>query len=218
MIGARWPRNAGAFDKFQRRRIAMELFFQEVFGHCARLLGAKAGPRFGLGNLMLKADDFAARGDVDEILLFLQRPEPAIGPAPQVEARAHQLTGTLQTDLAFEKRLGLVVEVEARRLVVIGETVALVAEEFFRLRPCAVAAHAKVDGGLGKCVVEIADGEPERAGQHRQADGDEAEVGGAEAFRHKVAVAEALDSAGLQEDSIGTIWERPTARLLRKGK
>jgi hypothetical protein len=58
-------------------------------------------------------------------------------------------------------------------------------QEAFGLRAGLLARDAEIDGGLRESAVEIARGELDGGRQQEQANGQEAEVGAAEAFRHR---------------------------------
>ena len=80
---------------------------------------------------MLEAREFARGSDIDAILLLLKRPEPAVGPAPQPDARSHDAVGLLQAGFALQERFGVVVVAEAGSATVTGGWEALLPEEAF---------------------------------------------------------------------------------------
>ena len=150
----------------------------------AGLVGGGGGAGGVFGDLVPKAGEFAARRDVDAELLFLQRAEPAVGPAPEPDAGPHDAVGLFESRLALEECLGVVVEGEAGGLAVAGRVVVLAGEESGGERLAFGAVDAEVDGGLGKGAVEVADGEPGRRGEEGEADRQEAVVGAVEAVFH----------------------------------
>ena len=93
---------------------------RKIFGEGAGFAGGigRAAPRLR-GISCSKPTSSPARRDVDAELLFLQGPKPAIGPAPQADARAHDPVGLLQSGLALEEGFGVVVEGEAGGLPVV---------------------------------------------------------------------------------------------------
>src|SRR5262249_9932274 len=122
---------------------------------------------------MLKTGYLAAGGDVHPEFLFLERPEPAVRPAPQPHAASHDLIGFFQAELALEEGLGLVVEAEAGSLPIASGAVSLQAQELLGQDLGLHSAHREINGGLGKGAVEILGREPDGDEQREEADRQE---------------------------------------------
>src|SRR5262249_3111002 len=134
---------------------------------------------------MLKTGYLAAGGDVHPEFLFLERPEPAVRPAPQPHAASHDLIGFFQAELALEEGLGLVVEAEAGSLPIASGAVSLQAQELLGQDLGLHSAHREINGGLGKGGVEILGREPDGDEQREEADRQETAVGARESLRHE---------------------------------
>ena len=70
----------------------------------ARACSAVAAGRAALRQSRGRSRQFAARRDLDAELFLLQRAEPAIGPAPEAHAGAHDLVGAFQAELRVRGR------------------------------------------------------------------------------------------------------------------
>ena len=149
-IHARGPRHFGRLHEFHGRRIAAERGAQKIFGQRARRSGVDGRARRFLGDLVLKAHELAGRRDIDAVLFFLQRAEPAVAPAPQPHPRPHDAVGAFQARFPLQEGLGLVVEIETRGLPVAVHGVMPLIEKTCGQGLRAGAIHPEIDGSLGK--------------------------------------------------------------------
>ena len=133
---------------------------------------------------MLEAHELAGRRDIDAVLLFLERAEPAVAPAPQPHAGSHDAVGAFQARFPLEERLCLIVEIESRGLPVAADGVISFPEEARGQRLRVAAIYAEIDRRLGKRAIEIPHGEPGRNAQQGQAHGDETVVRRAQPVSH----------------------------------
>ena len=176
--------HVGGLDEIQRGGVAAQARAQEVFRQRARLRGGGGGPCGIFGQFVFEARQLAERRDLDVVLFLLERAEPAVGPAPEAHARAHDPVGALQAGLAFQEGLGLLVVGELRGLAVAFETVSLIAQKLSGDVPRVFAAHFEIDGSFREGTVKVTHAEPGGGRQQHRADQDEAIVGRAKTFFH----------------------------------
>src|SRR5262249_52862337 len=113
----------------------------------------------------LEADEISPRSDRDVLLLRLAGTKPAHVPAPDLRLRPVQAARLLESELAFEIDLGIVVHREAAREPRVLPQVAALSEELFGERARLRAVHAELDRGLRE-------GAPEEGGRDRRAGDD----------------------------------------------
>src|SRR5439155_12967166 len=104
---------------------------------------------------------------------------------PPAHARPHDAVGLLEPGFALQKRLGFVIEIEARRLPVAGHLVAAGRQKPARRLLRILAAHPEINGSLGKGAVEVANGKPRGPGEQCQANHDETVIRTDKPLSHK---------------------------------
>ena len=148
-----------------------QLRAQKALRHRLRSALAERRARARLGNFVLVANDVARRADAHAEFLFLLRAEKPHVPIPDVQIRGHQLVRLLQTELALEINLGVVIHVENDGGSVAADVLTQTGDELLRARQCFFAGDLKIYGRFresqekvraGKCGTKDSENDPEQ--------------------------------------------------------
>ena len=184
VIGAGLALLGLGFDKVEIGKRAVHGVAQEFFRQGARGGFVQARSRGVLRNLVVVADDLAARGHIHTVFFDLLRPEPAVRPPPQMQAAVGQSVEPLQSLGALEVDLRLVVVIENAGVAVTRQTRAPIGEKTESQRLGIVAVDAKDNRSFRESPPKVLDAEGHRGRSDEQPCSDDPEFARGKFNRH----------------------------------